>query len=89
MVPQILNIANVHSFQCICVLDDDFKHTEAWHTACLLTDQLNDLVEEYNAPGNQRKELRSISQNFHRTLKKLLRHRTKYNLEVRWSTDKI
>lgn len=77
------------SYQFVCKMDirnfyssikDMYSQSWEWKRANKLADDLNDLIEEYNAPGTPRKERRTLIKKFKKTLQLLDKHCRKYKL---------
>lgn len=73
------------SFNFNCRLDTDwsdidpeverlYKQTSKWEYAVKLSETLNDLIEEYHAPGNSRHERREIKRQFGKVFMVFLKH---------------
>lgn len=73
-----INVHNTYSFQCDVKLSGDirklFEGNPAWKTARRLADELNDLVEEYHAPGTPRRERRAIQREFDKVFRIFRKH---------------
>lgn len=76
-----VNIHNSYNFECnlkIDSLDEEAKKLlfgdSAFQTARRLTDELNDLIEEYHAPGTPRRERRAIKREFDKIFRIFQKH---------------
>ena len=76
-----VNIHNAYNFECnlkIDPLDEEAKKLlfgdSAFQTARRLTDELNDLIEEYHAPGTPRRERRAIKREFDKIFRIFQKH---------------
>lgn len=68
-----------HSYKFECTIDSDelnktLDDTPGFKTACRLTDELNDLIEEYYAPGTPRRERRAIKREFDKIFRIFRKH---------------
>ena len=76
-----INICNSYYFECSVKLPlmnqaakDLFFDSPGWKTACRLADKLNDLIEEYHAPGTPRRERRAIKREFDKIFRIFRKH---------------
>lgn len=76
-----VNICNSYNFECnlkIDSFDEEFKkllcEDSTWKTARRLSDELNDLIEEYHAPGTPRRERRAIKRQFDKIFRIFHKH---------------
>lgn len=81
-----VNIHNSYHFECNLKMDDEARKLlygdSAWKTACQIADRLNDLIEEYHAPGTPRRERRAIQREFDRIFKIYLKHCKANNIQI-------
>lgn len=84
-----VNIHNAYNFECnlkIDPLDEEAKRLlfgdPTFQTARRLTDELNDLIEEYHAPGTPRRERRAIKREFDKIFKIFCKHCKANNIEI-------
>lgn len=82
-----VNIHNSYNFECDLKIDSCDDETRellfgnaAWKTACRLADHLNDLIEEYHAPGTPRRERRAIKREFDKIFRIYQKHCQTYNI---------
>lgn len=79
------SVKNTFSFECdieSCPdLEDLMKDCKPLQDAQKLADRLNDLIEEYHAPGAPRRERRAIKREFDRIFRIYVKHCEKYNLK--------
>lgn len=84
-----INVHNTYSFQCDVKLSGDirklFEENLAWKTACRLADKLNDLVEEYHAPGTPRRERRAIQREFDKIFRIFRKHCQTYMIDFKYT----
>lgn len=73
-LPDQIDIHHSYNFECsfkvppfTVGVKELFEESAAWRHACRLADKLNDLIEEYHAPGTPRRERRSIKREFDKT----------------------
>lgn len=86
-----ISVRNTYSFECSIQADDSFKKSieetsKPIKDAQMLIDKLNDLIEEYHAPGAPRRERRAIKREFDRIFRILQKHCAKHN--IRYSFQK-
>lgn len=62
-------------------LDALYKKNPAWREATWLADKLNDLIEEYHAPGVPRKERRAIEREFDKVVHIFQKHCSKNRIK--------
>ena len=55
------------------------NESKQYLTACDIADTLNDLIEEYHAPGNTRRERRAIKHEFNKVLRIFQKYCIKHN----------
>lgn len=89
-----INVVNSFSFQCFVDVDEyneaakrPFFSQAFWRaqkTACQLVDKLNDLVEEFYAPGNTRRERRAIQREFNKLFSKFDTHCKTHNINYKY-----
>lgn len=84
-----VNIHNAYNFECnlkIDPLDEETKKSlfggSAFQTARRLSDELNNLIEEYHAPGNPRRERRAIKREFDKIFKIFCKHCKANNIGI-------
>lgn len=84
-----INIHNTYNFECnlkMDPLDEEAKKllfgNSAFQTARRLTDELNDLIEEYHAPGTPRRDRRAIKREFDKIFKIFCKHCKANNIEI-------
>jgi tRNA-dihydrouridine synthase len=82
-----VNICNSYNFECnlkIDSFDKEFKkllyEDSTWKMARRLCDELNDLIEEYHAPGTPRRERRAIKRHFNKIFRIFHNHCKEYNM---------
>lgn len=76
-----IDIHNSYKFECsfkvppfTVGVKELFEGSAAWKTACRLADELNDLIEEYHAPGTPRRERRAIKREFDKIFRIFHKH---------------
>lgn len=92
--PFAVNVVNSFQFQCDIDKDDEaakwlfnnHPFRKAQNTAYRLTDELNDLIEEYHAPGNTRRERRAIQRQFNKLFSKLDKLCKTYHINYKYKT---
>ncbi|MBD5241433.1 MAG: hypothetical protein HDS59_05080 [Barnesiella sp.] len=75
-----INIQNCYQFECKSKDYSPSDEVKQYIAACNLIDTLNDLIEEYHAPGNTRRERRATKHEFEKVLRIFLKHCKKYNI---------
>ena len=85
-----VDIDKSYCFQCNCKIDSSelqkiFQWSPEIRTANTLCDQLNDLIEDYNAPGMIRRERRAIKREFDKLMLILQRHCVKYRINIKYT----
>lgn len=90
-----INIHNSFQFDCEINLPSvpqshikAYYHNPAWKDACRLADRLNDLIEEYHAPGTIRKERRAIQREFDKTFHIFKKHCKTYMIDFKFVRPK-
>lgn len=58
------------------------QSSAAYKTAERLADRLNDLIEEYHAPGTPRRERRAIKREFQKILRIFQKHCNAHNIKI-------
>lgn len=81
-----VNVTNTYSFECKINPDNSFyefieKECKPLKDAQKITDRLNDLVEEFHAPGTPRRERRTIKREFDRLFNLFQKHCKKHNIQ--------
>ena len=86
-IKQSINVQNSYKFECTIKdpwsedLKKLFEGDTRWKTACRLSDQLNDLIEEYHVPGTPRRERRAIKREFDKIFAIFRKHCQKSGIE--------
>ena len=85
-----IDINKSYCFQCNCKIEwSELQSTFHWspelHTANTLCDRLNDLIEDYHAPGMLRRERRSIKRKFDKLMVILQKHCAKYHINIKFT----
>ena len=86
-IRQSFNVQNTYKFECTMkdpdsdALKELFEGNPSWKTASSLIDKLNDLIEEYHAPGTPRRERRAIKREFDRVFAIFRKHCQKNNIK--------
>lgn len=82
-----VDIINLYHFECDVnwplinqAAKDLYLGSSAWKTGCRLADELNNLIEEYHAPGNTRRERRAIKRQFNKTFRIFHKHCKECNM---------
>lgn len=82
-----IDIGNSYCFKCDIksyftnpVEMDLYLDSPAWKNACRIADELNQLIEEYHAPGNPRKERRAIKRQFDKIFNIFRKHCQKHKI---------
>lgn len=86
-----INICNSYNFECYVDLPlmnqaakDLFFSSLTWRTICSLRDKLNDLIEEYHAPGNTRRQRRILKREFDRSYNIFRAYCIKYKIDYKF-----
>lgn len=84
-----IDIGNSYCFQCDVKIDSSellkaFQESPQYRTASTLCDRLNDLIEEYHAPGVIRRERRAIKREFNRLFQMFQRHCQKHMIDIKF-----
>ena len=86
-IRQSFNVQNTYNFECTIkdfdseALKEFFEGNASLKTASSLTDKLNDLIEEYHAPGTPRRERRAIKREFDKVFAIFHKHCQKNNIK--------
>lgn len=85
-----IEIGNSYCFQCEVKLDSAellkaFQESPQYRTANALCDRLNDLIEEYHAPGVIRRERRAIKREFNRMFQIFQGHCLKHMINIKFT----
>lgn len=90
-ISEPITVDNSYKFECSfkdSSLASDikkmFNDIPGYKTACRLVDELNELIEEYHAPGNPRGERRAIKREFDKVFKIFQKHCYTYNIDFRF-----
>lgn len=79
------SVKNTFSFECTIDSCPDLKDLigdcKPLQDAQKLADRLNDLIEEYHAPGAPRRERRAIKREFDRIFRIYVKHCEKHNIK--------
>lgn len=82
-----INVRNSYKFECqiegleSAAVKKMCEGTQGWKDACRLADTLNDLIEEYHAPGTPRKERRAIKREFDKVFRIFRKHCRTYRID--------
>lgn len=84
-----INIRNSFKFECEVKVESATvkklcEGTQSWKDACCLTDTLNDLIEEFHAPGTPRRERRAIQREFDKVFRAFRKHCQTYNIDFKF-----
>lgn len=86
-----VNICNSYYFECSFddssyteIVKELIKESPEYKTACRLTDELNNLIEEYHAPGTPRRERRAIKREFDKIFKIFRKHCQVYRIDFKF-----
>ena len=86
-----VNVCNAYKFECKFEglelnpgVKELFMQGQSWKDACRLTDILNDLIEEYHAPGTPRRERRAIKREFDKVFKIFCKHCQTYKIDFKF-----
>ena len=86
-----IDIHHSYKFECSVnvslmneVAKDLLFDSPGYKTACRLTDELNDLIEEYHAPGTPRRERRAIKREFDKIFKIFRKHCQVYKIDFKF-----
>lgn len=86
-----VTIHNSYKFECnfkdssiASGIKDLVDNIPGYKTAQRLTDELNDLIEEYHAPGTPRSERRAIKREFDKVFRIFRKHCYSYNIDFRF-----
>lgn len=81
------NIRTSYKFEChmdirnyYAAVPEIYRKSWEWTHANELADRLNDIIEEYHAPGTVRRERRALQRMFDKTLQQLDRHCRMYTI---------
>lgn len=81
------NIRTSYKFEChmdirnyYAKVPELYRKSWEWARANELADRLNDIIEEYHAPGTVRKVRRALQRSFDKTIKQLDRHCRMYKI---------
>lgn len=85
-----IDIGTSYSFQCDVKIDSNelrraFEEGQEYRTANALCDRLNDLIEDYHAPGVIRRERRAIKREFNRLMGIFQQHCAKHCIDIRYT----
>ncbi len=85
-IRQSINVHNSYKFECTInpaseELKKLFESNPNLNIASRLTDRLNDLIEEYHAPGTPRRERRAIKREFDKVFAIFRKHCQKSGIE--------
>ncbi len=82
-----------HSYKFECDINPPFSNQKAkdlflesssWRKANELADELNELIEEYHAPGTPRRERRAIKRDFVRIFQIFRKHCQKHQIDFKF-----
>lgn len=87
-----IDITNSYKFECNLhipgdpdyIIRDFFTETWQWKLANRYSEQLNDYIEEFHAPGTNRKERRLLKRLFAKTYAQFKRHCHLYGIEYKF-----
>lgn len=86
-----VNIRNSFNFDCsfkepefTTGIKAIFENNQSWKDACRLADTLNDLIEEFHAPGTPRRERRAIQREFDKVFRVFRKHCQTYNIDFKF-----
>lgn len=87
LIRQPVNVQNSYKFECTITdpvpeeLQKLFDGDPSFKIASRLTEQLNDLIEEYHAPGTPRRERRAIKREFDKIFRIFHKHCLMHGIE--------
>jgi hypothetical protein len=88
-----IRLLTIESYGIECVLSDSltpaFKSTQKWHEACQMADRLNDLIEMYHAPCDNRSERRTIYRKFFSLHRRFVKHCQINHIDFLFYNDKV
>jgi len=81
-----VSVCNSYKFECsfkgpALNIQDLWNDIPEYRNACRLADRLNDLIEEYHAPGTPRSERRAIKREFDKVFRIFRKHCYAYNID--------
>lgn len=83
-----ISVSNSYKFECsfkdssmASGIKDLVDNIPGYKTAKRLADELNDLIEEYHAPGTPRSERRTIKREFDKVFRIFRKHCYSYNID--------
>lgn len=84
-----VSVCNSYKFECsfkgpALNIQDLWKDIPGYKDACRLADELNDLIEEYHAPGTPRRERRAIKREFDRIFRIFRKHCYTHRIDFRF-----